>query len=104
MNRLHLLADSSQLFGGAGHLLGTDAVSLWLVLATVIILLVILFLFGSALIGARYIPNDGVGVIEKLWSARGSVKDGHIIALNGEAGYQADLLRGGWHFRLWPFK
>jgi uncharacterized membrane protein YqiK len=54
------------------------------------------------LLGARYIPNDSVGIIEKLAAARGSVKDGHIIALNGEAGYQADLLRGGWHIFLWP--
>ena len=28
----------------------------------------------------------------------GSVPEGRIIALNGEAGYQADLLRGGIHF------
>ena len=41
--------------------------------------------------------------MEKLISARGSVKDGNIIAVNGEAGYQADLLRGGWHLFLWPF-
>jgi uncharacterized membrane protein YqiK len=58
----------------------------------------------AALSGARYIPNDSVGIIEKLVSARGSVKDGHIIAMNGEAGYQADLLRGGWHLFLWPIK
>ena len=57
----------------------------------------------TALLGARYLPNDAVGVVEKLISAGGSVKEGHIIALNGEAGYQADLLRGGWHLFRWPF-
>lgn len=46
----------------------------------------------------RYIPNHLVGVVEKLWSSDGSVAEGRIIALNGEAGYQADLLRGGFHF------
>ncbi len=27
--------------------------------------------------------------------------EGRILALNGEAGYQAELLRGGMHFGLW---
>jgi uncharacterized membrane protein YqiK len=50
------------------------------------------------------IPNQQVGVVEKLWSARGSVPEGSIIALNGEAGFQADLLRGGLHFGLWRWQ
>ena len=50
------------------------------------------------------IPNQQVGVVEKLWSAKGSVPEGSIIALNGEAGYQADLLRGGLHFGLWRWQ
>src|SRR5262249_54071421 len=41
---------------------------------------------------------------EKLWSAGGSVPEGHIVALNGEAGYQAELLRGGLHFGLWRWQ
>ena len=44
----------------------------------------------------RYIPNNRVGIVEKLFSMKGSVKHG-IIALNGEAGYQPRVLRGGWH-------
>jgi len=51
--------------------------------------------------GVRYIPNNRVGVVEKLWSGRGSVPEGRIMALNGEAGFQADVLRGGLHFGLW---
>ena len=50
------------------------------------------------------IPNDKVGVVEKLWSPKGSISDGRIIALNGEAGYQADLLRGGLHFGYWRWQ
>ncbi|ACC76313.1 SPFH domain-containing protein [Paraburkholderia caribensis] len=45
----------------------------------------------------RYIPNDRVGVVEKLWSLCGSVKMG-LLALQGEAGFQPDLRRGGFHF------
>jgi predicted Zn finger-like uncharacterized protein len=52
----------------------------------------------------RYIPNNAVGVVEKLWSRQGSVTGGSIIALEGEAGYQADLLRGGIHFGLWRWQ
>lgn len=35
----------------------------------------------------RYIPNDRVGIVEKLWSPTGSLGEGNIIALKGEAGY-----------------
>src|SRR5436309_3723920 len=56
------------------------------------------------LCGLRIISNDKVGVVENLWSPKGSVGDGRIIALGGEAGYQVDLLRGGVHFGLWRWK
>jgi uncharacterized membrane protein YqiK len=49
-----------------------------------------------------YIPNNRVGILEKLISGKGSVRSG-LIALNKEAGFQPDLLRGGWHF-LKPFQ
>ena len=58
----------------------------------------------SASVGARYIPNNRVGVVEKLWSGKGSVTDGRILALNGEAGYQVALLRGGLHFGFWRWQ
>jgi uncharacterized membrane protein YqiK len=50
----------------------------------------------------RYIPNNRLGIVEKRFSVRGSVKNG-FIALNGEAGYQPEVLRGGWHV-LMPFQ
>jgi uncharacterized membrane protein YqiK len=56
------------------------------------------------LLGLRYIANNRVGIVEKLWSAKGSIPEGRIIALNGEAGYQADILRGGIHFGLWRWQ
>ena len=52
----------------------------------------------------RFIPNNRVGVVEKLWSSQGSVPEGHILALDGEAGFQGDLLRGGIHFGLWRWQ
>ena len=61
-------------------------------------------MFGLALVFTwiRYIPNTRVGIVEKLVSAKGSVKSG-LIALEGEAGFQPYVLRGGWHF-LTPFQ
>ena len=67
---------------------------LWIVFA--------LFAVAVLLLTFRYIPNDRVGIVEKLWSASGSVTSG-LIALNGEAGFQPALLRGGWHV-LMPFQ
>ncbi|HET9625495.1 MAG TPA: SPFH domain-containing protein [Kofleriaceae bacterium] len=50
----------------------------------------------------RYIPNNRIGIVEKLWSRHGSLKHG-FIALAGEAGFQSDVLRGGWHM-MFPFQ
>jgi uncharacterized membrane protein YqiK len=61
-------------------------------------------IFISIFLGIRSIPNNCVGIIEKKWSGKGSVSGGRIIALGGEAGYQADLLRGGIHLFYWPWQ
>ncbi|MEO6689213.1 MAG: SPFH domain-containing protein [Dokdonella sp.] len=68
----------------------------WLVAGGV--LLGLLLIWSSVV----YVPNNRVGVLERLWSTRGSVGQG-IIALNDEAGYVPDLLRGGYH-ALFPFQ
>jgi uncharacterized membrane protein YqiK len=74
----------------------------WVIVIVVGLILGVLLL--CELLGMRYIPNSRVGIVEKLWSRRGSVPEGRIIALGGEAGYQADLLRGGFHFGLWRWQ
>ncbi len=61
-----------------------------------------LFLVLVLLSGIRYIPNDRIGVVEKRWSLKGSVKNG-FIALGGEAGFEPEVLRGGMHYLL-PFQ
>lgn len=72
----------------------------WIVVGVVVLILLAI----PELLGIRYIPNNRVGVIEKLWSPKGSVSEGRIIALNEEAGYQSDLLRGGFHFGYWRWQ
>ena len=49
--------------------------------------------------GIRFIPNNRIGIIEKRFAGKGSVKSG-FIALNGEAGYQPRILRGGLHYLM----
>jgi hypothetical protein len=91
---------SNGLAGLAGVL--AAGVSPGWVLAVIIPLL--LLWLATSFVGARYIPNDAVGIVEKLWSLGGSVGEGRIIASRGEAGYQAGVLRGGMHFRLWRWQ
>src|SRR5262249_8705486 len=68
-------------------------------IALVVLIAAVLVLASGSV---RYIANNRIAIVEKLWSSKGSVKSG-LIALNGEAGYQPDVLRGGLHF-LFPFQ
>ena len=49
--------------------------------------------------GVRWIANDRIGIVEKNWALKGSVKSG-LIALEGEAGFQPGVLRGGLHWLM----
>ncbi|HEX8550740.1 MAG TPA: SPFH domain-containing protein [Abditibacteriaceae bacterium] len=73
-------------------------VGLGLILAAVLGLGLVIVLFS----GIRFIPNNRIGIVEKRWSGRGSIKSG-FIALSGEAGFQPQVLRGGIHL-LMPFQ
>ncbi len=70
---------------------------------TVFLALVAFLLLWEAM-GLRYISNNQVGIVERLWSRAGSVSEGSIIAIDDEAGYQAEVLRGGFHFGLWRWQ
>lgn len=72
-------------------------IPLLLILAILALLAVLV-----ALSGIRFIPNSQVGIVEKRFSGRGSIRSG-FLALNGEAGYQPQVLRGGLHY-LTPFQ
>jgi uncharacterized membrane protein YqiK len=65
---------------------------------------IIFMLLVICLRGVCYIPQDKIGIVEKFWSTRGSLCEGRIIALNREAGFQADILRGGIHFGYYPWQ
>jgi uncharacterized membrane protein YqiK len=48
------------------------------------------------LLGFRIIPNNKIAIVEKWWSLKGSLNE-QIIALHGEAGFQPQVIRGGFH-------
>jgi uncharacterized membrane protein YqiK len=63
-----------------------------MLVATVLFVLGLIIFFQWV----RFIPNNRVGIVEKRFSGKGSLKSG-LIALNGEAGFQPHVLRGGIH-------
>lgn len=55
---------------------------------------------GLVVIGERE-----VGIVVKKFTLNGkSLPPGRLIALEGEAGYQADTLAPGWHWFYWPWQ
>ena len=73
-----------------------------LVLLALVMHRLVLRLFGMV-----SIPEDAIGIVTKkfvLFGANKALPDGAIVALNGEAGVQADTLPPGIHFGLWPWQ
>jgi uncharacterized membrane protein YqiK len=59
------------------------------------------------LVGAVIIPQDSIGVVNRKFVLLGknrTLPDGCIVALNGEAGIQADTLAPGIHFGYYPWQ
>ena len=57
--------------------------------------------------GVIIVPDDSIGVVIKKFVLFGSHRElppGRILALHGEAGYQADTLAPGLHIGLWPWQ
>jgi uncharacterized membrane protein YqiK len=65
-------------------------------------LLLVMLVAPRAVLGLVIINERQVGVVIKKFSRR-SLPPGQLIALNGEAGYQADTLSPGWHLWYWPW-
>jgi uncharacterized membrane protein YqiK len=65
-----------------------------------LIIAVPLFFGGLVVIGERE-----VGIVSKKFALSGrGLPPGHLIALDGESGYQADTLAPGWHWGYWPWQ
>ncbi len=69
-----------------------------------LVALLLVFFFLVRFLGIVMIAQDSIGIVTKKFNLRGkggSLPDGRIIALNGEAGLQADTLAPGLYF--WKF-
>ncbi len=56
------------------------------------------------ILGLIVIGEREVGIVVKKFSFRGDLPAGQLVALNGEAGYQADTLAPGWYFGYYPWQ
>lgn len=57
--------------------------------------------------GIVIVPQDSIGIVNKkfvLFGKNKALPDGRLIALNGEAGIQADTLAPGLHWGYWPWQ
>ncbi len=73
---------------------------LWLVALAVVltVLIVVPMILGAVLISERQ-----VGIVIRRFGSR-ALEPGRLMALAGEAGYQADALAPGLHFGYWPWQ
>jgi uncharacterized membrane protein YqiK len=90
-----------------------DAVLMYIthhkLITTIAVALVLLLCYRQILrlCGVIVVPDNRIGVVTKkfaLFGSHRSLPDGRIIALNGEAGFQADTLPPGLHIGFWPWQ
>ncbi len=77
--------------------------------AVVLAILIALMAYKKVLrlFGLFIVPEDSVAIVTKkfvLFGRHKTLPDGRIIALQGEAGIQADTLAPGLHWWLWPWQ
>jgi uncharacterized membrane protein YqiK len=73
----------------------TLVVSFWVIAGAAIVAAAI----GVVVSGLRIIGEDEAGLVIKRLG--GTLPAGRLVALDGEAGFQAALLTPGWHFGYW---
>ncbi|WP_201321620.1 SPFH domain-containing protein [Pseudanabaena sp. lw0831] len=77
---------------------------LWVwVIGGVVVVFIFLPQMGWIL-GLIVVGEREVGIVVKKFSLKGDLPPGQLVALNGEAGYQADTLAPGWHFGFYPWQ
>ena len=82
--------------------MSSDSAFLLSMLFIVVALLLIALVAPRFVLGLVIINERQVGVVIKKLSRR-RLPPGQLVALNGEAGYQADTLSPGWHIWKWPW-
>jgi uncharacterized membrane protein YqiK len=90
------MEEGSAIMNFLSHLSGGILTVPLIILAVLVILYVVFKLLGFVRIG-----TDSIGIVEKWWSPKGSVAADGLIALKGEAGFQAKTLAPGLYFGKW---
>ena len=73
------------------------------IVSALVVVLFLLFFIGPLVLGAVLIQERQVGIVVKRFGTR-ALPPGSLIALGGEAGYQADTLAPGLHFGYWRWQ
>jgi uncharacterized membrane protein YqiK len=86
-----------------------DILNYWQIIVAALVVVIVLLSYRRilTLFGVIMVPDDSVGVVTKkyvMFGANQRLPAGRIIALNGEAGYQADTLAPGLHLGFWPWQ
>jgi uncharacterized membrane protein YqiK len=82
-------------------------IPLWLWWLVALIVVAVCYRLILRLFGVVLIPQNNVGIVDKRYAVVGknrTLAEGQIVALDGEAGVQADTLAPGLHFFLWPWQ
>ena len=82
-------------------------IPLWLWWVVGLIVVAVCYRLILRLFGVVLIPQNSIGIVDKRYAVVGknrTLAEGQIVALNGEAGVQADTLAPGLHFFLWPWQ
>jgi uncharacterized membrane protein YqiK len=74
----------------------------WVVVCLTCAVPLVLALLAKPLFGLVIVREQEVGIVAKRF-ARRSLPPGHLIALHGEAGLQADTLAPGYYLGYWPW-
>ena len=81
---------------------------IYIVWAVVLVLAAVFYkVLLRVVLGIVIVPQDKLGLVTKKFVLVGSNKslpDGRIIAINGEAGYQAKTLAPGLYYGMWAWQ
>ena len=81
-----------------------QVIDIWGLIPIVVVgsIIILVPMFGGGLV---VISEREVGIVVKKFNLLGkNLPAGRLIALDGEAGYQADTLAPGWHWGYWPWQ
>jgi uncharacterized membrane protein YqiK len=82
----------------------TSSIVTWALAIGIPVLCLVFYKFVFRLLGIIIVPEDRIGLVTKkfvLFGDKKSLPEGRIIALEGEAGYQAKPLAPGIYFWYW---